>query len=180
MIIVGVDSNDNIWLLDCVWQRLNSLRAVDEWLRLIREWNPITWWAEDGQISKSIEPFLRKRMLKEGVFCTIDKVTVPTDKKTRAQSIKAYMQLGKVLFPRNAPWFQPAKKQLLKFLGGSRFDDFVDAMSLFGLKLTMMTRGKGHSGDFRPDNYEKTFGAFKEHVNQEARDAAVIKLAGGF
>ena len=167
MLIVGVDAHDNIWLLDCFWARVGSPLQVDAMLNLIRKWNPITWWAEDGQISKSILPFLRKRMIDEKVFCTIDPVTVPTDKEQRAQSIKGWMSMGKVYWPRDLPWYQPAKTQLLRFTGGSRFDDFVDTIAHIGQQLTRLVKGAAPTNGFKPAGYNKTFGALKDTWKRE-------------
>ena len=61
--VVGVDENDNIWILpDLVWMRLPSDTSIEAVIRLMAKYRPMLWWGEKGAISKSIGPFLRKRM----------------------------------------------------------------------------------------------------------------------
>jgi predicted phage terminase large subunit-like protein len=133
--VVGVDEEDNIWVLpDLVWRRMDSETQVESMLALIREHRPLFWWAEKGHISKSIGPFLRKRMLEEGVYGTIIEKTPVKDKQTRAQSIQARMSMGKVFFPSFAPWWADAKDQLLNF-PFSQEDDFVDFLAWIGIGL---------------------------------------------
>ena len=47
------------------------------------------------------------------------------------------MSMGKVLFPRNAPWLKHVVAQLLAFPAG-RHDDAVDVLGLFGRMLDQM------------------------------------------
>jgi phage terminase large subunit-like protein len=47
------------------------------------------------------------------------------------------MALGKVYFPRNAPWVQTLVAQMLAFPAG-KHDDGVDVLSLFGRLLDQM------------------------------------------
>src|SRR3546814_7676827 len=65
LLIVGVDEYDNIWLLDCFWKRTKTDEVVDAMIHMMRKWRPMFWWAEGGHISKSIGPFLFKRMREE-------------------------------------------------------------------------------------------------------------------
>jgi predicted phage terminase large subunit-like protein len=105
---------------------------------LIKMHKPVFWWAERGQISKAIGPFLRKRMMEESAFAAIVEMTPTADKQTRAQSLQGRMAMGKVFFPRFAPWWPEARNQLLKFPYGAN-DDFVDALAYIGLGLTLQT-----------------------------------------
>jgi predicted phage terminase large subunit-like protein len=59
------------------------------------------------------------------------------DKAVRAQAIRGRMSMGKVLFPRNAPWLKHVVTQLLAFPAG-RHDDVIDVLSLFGRMLDQM------------------------------------------
>jgi predicted phage terminase large subunit-like protein len=136
LIPVGVDERDHIYVLPQVWWRGEQSNVVVEaMLNLMRQFNPLFWWAERGVISKSIGPFLRKRMDEEKTFCSIIEVTPLADKQTRAQSIQARMSMGMVHFPEHAVWWPDARDQLLKFPNASS-DDFVDALAYIGMGLT--------------------------------------------
>ena len=134
MLIVGVDSNDDIYLLDTWWEKQPADKAVNAMIRLIKKWKPLIWWAEKGHITKSIGPFLRKRMAEEKAYCRIEEVTPVANKVQRSQSIQGRISMGKVLFPKVSPWTQKAVDELLKF-PNARHDDFVDAISYIGMGL---------------------------------------------
>jgi len=137
---VGVDANEDIWVLpDLVWRRMETDKTVEELLHQFKTHRPQIWWMESELISKSFGPFLHKRMTEDRVFVTIDKVVPSKDKQTRARAIQGRMSMKKVRFPRFAPWYSDARRQLLAFPYASH-DDFVDWLAHIGMGL-MKTRG---------------------------------------
>lgn len=133
---VGIDENDDIWILpDLIMDRMQTDRTVEELLKKMRDHKPLIWWMESEMISKSFGPFLRKRMVETKTYTMIDPVIPTKDKMTRARSIQGRMSMGKVHFPRFAPWWADAKNQLLRFPYGAH-DDFVDWLAHIGLGLT--------------------------------------------
>ena len=149
LLVVGIDSNSRIWLLDCWWKRAKTDAVVDAMLALMKKWKPLTWWAESGHISKSIGPFLFKRMTEDKVYCYVKEQVPSKDKVTRAQSIQGRMSMNMVRFPSSEPWFGDAEQELLKF-PQARHDDFVDALAHIGLGLEKIINGAG------PPSTEKT------------------------
>ena len=132
----GIDQDRTIWILpDVFWGKKDSKEMVDELIHQFITHKPALWWMEDELISKSFGPFLQDRMNEDGVYQTIDPVRPSKDKELRARSIQGRMQMQKVRFPRFAPWWPDAKKQVLKFPFGAH-DDFVDWLSLIGLGLS--------------------------------------------
>lgn len=157
MIPVGVDEHDNIWVLsDVFWEHAPADKAVDAMLRLMEKRKPLYWWAERGHITKSIGPFLRKRMHEEGIYVSLIEVTPTADKQTRAQSIQGRMAMGKVYFPAFAPWWPRAKDEILKFPNAAH-DDFVDALAYIGLGLAMQVSANNIAA--RAPKKENTFGS---------------------
>lgn len=129
---VGVDENDDIWVLpDLIWERIASDKTVENLISQFKNRRPQLWWMESELISKSFGPFLYKRMQEERVYTAIDAVPVAKDKATRARSIQGRMRMRKVHFPVFAPWWPDARNQLLKFPHGTH-DDFVDWLSHIG------------------------------------------------
>lgn len=139
LLIVGVDEWSNIWLLDCWWKRAKTDVVVEAMLDMMRRWKPIIWWAESGHISKSIGPFLYRRMREEQCYINIREQVPAADKVTRAQSIAGRASMGMVRFPNHLPWGERARTECLKFPQG-RHDDFVDALAHVGLGLDKIAR----------------------------------------
>lgn len=174
---VGVDQNDDIYLIDCYWQRVKSDVAVEAMLAMGGgNSRPLIWWAEKGQISKSIGPFLRKRMQETGNFINIVEMTPAVDKEQRAQSIAARIGMGKVFFPAGAPWTEKAINELLAFPNGLH-DDFVDALAYIGLGLRSQIR----AATPRAQEQVPAFGtlAWVKYTEQWKNDQA-MKKTGGF
>lgn len=138
MIVGGVDSYGDLWLLDVWWETAGADKQVEAMLRLAKQWKPLLWFAERGHISKAIGPFLRKRMQEERTYFTIEEVTPVANKVQRAQSIMGRMSMKKVKFPKHAAWALKAREELLKF-PNARHDDFVDALAWLGRAVDRMT-----------------------------------------
>ena len=132
---VGVDEQDNIWVLpDIRWERIETDAIVEELLHQFKAHKPELWWMENELISKSFGPFLRKRMIETKTYVTLDPVTPSKDKRTRARAIQGRMQMKKVRFPAFAPWWPDARAQVLQFDRGAH-DDFVDWLAHIGMGL---------------------------------------------
>lgn len=132
---VGVDEDRNLWVLpDLVWERMATDRTVEEIIGAMERNKPNLWWLESELISKSFGPFLFERMRQRQCYLAVDPVTVAKDKRTRARAIQGRLALKTVRFPRFAPWWQEARKQLLRFPNGTH-DDFVDFLAHIGQGL---------------------------------------------
>ena len=137
--VVGIDNHDNVWVMpELIWGRYPTDQVVERMIDLMAQFKPIFWWAEKGHISKSIGPFLKKRMLERQTFCAVVDMVPVLDKLTRAQSIHGRVSMGKVYFPSFAPWWPDARDELLKFPYGTH-DDFVDFLAWIGMGLLSQT-----------------------------------------
>jgi predicted phage terminase large subunit-like protein len=144
LVVGGLDGEGQLWLLDCIRARMDGQATVEAMIRLMRTYKPITWYAEGDHIAKAIGPFLRKRMHEEAIYSThIEETSSYTDKMKRAQSIRGLMAMGRVLFPRSAPWCGDMVSELLRFRGeGDAYDDQVDALSKLGMGISKMIEGQ--------------------------------------
>ena len=175
LMMIGVDERDDIWVQpDIFWKQADTSLVVDNMIALMQVYNPLFWWAEKGHISKSIGPFLRKRMLEKRVFCSIQEITPVNDKQTRAQAIQGRMSANKVIFPGFARWWSEAHDQLLKFPQGVH-DDLVDTLSLFGLGLRQM---RGHRGAPK-DKGPPAIGTFAWVIESAKKEREKADAKGG-
>lgn len=169
----GICEDGIAWVMpQIVWRRMDANETVEEMLGLIENTKPIFWYAEKGHISKAIGPFLRKRMEETGIYCPIIEEQPVADKEQRAISARGRAAQGKIRFPKYAPWWPRAKAELLKFPNG-RFDDFVDCISMIGLKLVTHT-GPGKATEVREKDKPGTYGHLLKQFREEdeARKAA--------
>lgn len=135
---MGIDERGIMWLLpDLYWEReSNAMKLVEEIVAMMQRQKPQIWWAEREHISKSIGPFLRKRMVEEAALSTLldDSLKSVVDLQSRARSIQGMISLHRVRFPTFASWWPEAKAQMLRFPNAAH-DDFVSMLSLFGRGL---------------------------------------------
>ncbi|CDZ55094.1 phage terminase large subunit [Neorhizobium galegae] len=179
---VGIDRQNNIYLIECDWRKMKSDVAVEAMLAMAGgNMKPLLWWAEKGHISKSIGPFLRKRMLETGTYINIREVTPAQDKAQRAQSIAGRVAMGKVFFPKDAVWTEKAINQMLGFPNGTH-DDFVDALAYIGLGLQSQFGPAKNTEANRRRQEQPKFGTLAWVKLQDSwkREQEARKSAGGF
>lgn len=176
----GVDEEDNIWVLpDLWWRQAETNDVVDAMVELMKNHKPMMWGAGRDHITKSIGPFLRKRMMEEKAYCHVEEMSEVGDKRTKAQAIHGRMSMGKVMFPRFAPWWGAAQRELLAFPAGAH-DDLVDALSNAGRLLALQVAASPVRE--RPKNVIPigSIKWVKAASDAEKRVSAMRKSAGGF
>jgi len=138
--VVGVDPDDNIYVAD-IWRGQTASNIwVEVLLDLANKYKPMCWAEEDGQIIKSVGPFISQRMRERKVYFRREQFVSVSDKPTRSRSFQARAAMGKVYWPRNAPWLAEVLNVLHTFPAG-RTDDDVDMLGLIGRMLDEMIGG---------------------------------------
>jgi predicted phage terminase large subunit-like protein len=139
--ICGVDASGNLYILD--WWR--GQKAADHWIDrmadMVAKHQPSCWFGEAGPIRRSVEPFMMKRLHERGAHCRVEWLPSIHDKESRARGIQAMMAMGKVYWPKFAPWKADVQGQMLRFPAG-KHDDAVDVMSMFGRGLKFVNSSK--------------------------------------
>ena len=180
LMVVGIDKDDLIWVLpDLVWRQMNAEQTVESMLRMMKAHKPMFWWAERGHISKSIGPFLRKRMLETHTFCSLIEMQPIADKQTRAQSIQGRLSMDRVRFPERAPWWPAARDQMLKFPYDAH-DDFVDTLAYIGLGLTLQVSASSAPKQSEDKPSENTYAWLKMQRDQAERSVKLGYASGGW
>lgn len=108
----------------------DSLFIVEAILNLATKWhNPsLIVGFEDGQIFRTIEALLKKRMRERNFYPAIEVLKPLTDKMVRARPLQGRMQQGMVGFDPSKPWFAALRTEMLRFPAGVH-DDQVDSLA---------------------------------------------------
>jgi len=136
--VFGVDSEGNPWVIDWWSGQTSSDIWIDAGLDLVRDHPAFYWVGESGQIRRSVEPFLNKRMAEralEGSSRYISMQWLPPigKKPMRMQNFHGLVrQRGLRLL--SAPWNVDLINEMVRF-PKSQKDHKADACSLFGRAL---------------------------------------------
>lgn len=169
-VVVGVDPEGRMYVLD-VWRKQ---AASDVWVEalcdLVKEYRPLAWAEEQGQIKAGVGPFLERRMRERQAFVAREQFPTRGDKAVRAQSIRGRMALQGLYVPKDAPWREGFQSELLSFPAG-KHDDQVDALGLIGQLLDRMIGGR-REPEPRPVEIETRMPTLAEHVQATMRGRA--------
>jgi predicted phage terminase large subunit-like protein len=139
-----------MYLLDLWRKQAASDVWVEAFCDLVKQWKPIGWAEEQGQIKSGVGPFLEKRQRERKAYVsTREQFPTRGDKAVRAQSIRGRMALEGLYVPINAPWYPILEANLLSFPAG-KHDDQVDALGLVGQLLDKMMAGKSPASPRSP------------------------------
>ena len=99
--VVGVDEQEQLFIVDCVRGRFDGFELVEQILDLYELWRPSIIGIEKGHIEMALGPFLEKRVRERGLYEAYfkDLKTGKRDKEARARAIQGRMQQGMVYFP---------------------------------------------------------------------------------
>ena len=136
-VVAGMDENKDVYVLDLWRDQSTSDVWIDGFLDLVDQHEPLNWAEEQGQIIKSVGPFIDRRMDEREIWQSREQFTSTRDKPTRARSFQAMAASGKIYLPRHAEWSHILMNELLTFPAG-KHDDIVDALSLLCRMLDSM------------------------------------------
>lgn len=158
--VIGLDPENRMYLVDLWRDQKQGDVWIDAFCDLVRQWKPMGWAEEQGQIKSAIGPFLNRRMHERKAYVAREQFTTRTgNKAVRAQSIRGRMALEGLYVPTTALWYPAFKSELLSFPSG-KHDDQVDALGLIGQLLDQMIAG------IKPKKAEPD----KRDAYREARD----------
>jgi hypothetical protein len=103
-VVAGMDSTGRLWLLDLWRGQAASNEWVDAYCALVKQWKPIGWAEETGQIRAAMGPFIDMRSRQLGAY--VARTQFPTrggDKGVRAQSIRGRIALDGLYFQKRRP-----------------------------------------------------------------------------
>jgi len=151
--VVGKDENGDIYFLDEYRDRWDANEIVNVIFEIHKKWKPRKFGLEKGQISLTLDGFIRHRKREEGILDLFIDELPPgkQDKELRARTIQGLMSLGQVWWPEGALWVDEAMNEFLRFPSGVK-DDRVDAAAWIGKMIASIA----YVGAGRPRAEKKT------------------------
>lgn len=137
--IGGLDTTGRLWILTWFWEQVDTLEATNKMFEMAVQHEPAVWWQGKENITGSVGPFIYDKMKTDRVYFNIEELKETQDKEAKAQSFKAMMAAGQVMFPSFHPQWGELLNQILTFPAGIH-DDAVDALAKFGMGLNGMVR----------------------------------------
>lgn len=167
--VIGLDADENPYLLDIWRQQAASDVWVDAWCDLVRRYRPLEWAEETGQIKSGVGPFLDKVARERNAYCVRSQFPTRGDKAVRAQSIRGRMAMRGLRIPATAAWRSEFEAELLRFPAGLH-DDQVDAIGLVGQLLDKTV------GAYRKPREHKEAGSGYSSVERSRDDNSGLTL----
>jgi predicted phage terminase large subunit-like protein len=135
---------------------------TDEWIEIIfrvdKKWKPEFWVVEDGQIWKSVEPFIQNEMHKRGYYINFIAVPSIKDKATRGRTLQKRHNNQAMRFDTSAVWYHGYENELLMFTGvtDALLDDQFDSTVQVSVGFDMMG-DVAEEDDFMTEEEEEYF-----------------------
>lgn len=150
-IIVGLDQQDNIWILDMRRGRFDSDEITDEMIDIQRTWSPIRFGVERDKVAIAIGGLLNRKINDAKLWSLVveDLHIAGRDKRARAQEWRGRAKQGKVHWPANHDKTDEAINEHLRFDAGVH-DDYVDAGAWIGQMLKNETWTPPHKPKEKP------------------------------
>lgn len=156
--IFAVDFDLNVYLIDGWRGRTTADVWAQQFIRLAQRYKPLRWGEEQGQIIKSVGPFLEAMMARDRVWVDRVQITSAVSKEQRAHALLGLAAAGKFflpnkarLDPRRLAFVEAFEKELKQFPAG-RHDDMVDTATLFARLLHRIVEGKRPGAKRAPQN----------------------------
>jgi len=162
-----LDEDRILYVTNVIRDRIDGQQIVETMLALQKTYEPLAFGVEEGQISKSIKPFLNERMIFTGQYLNLVDLKPSTDKQTRARSIQARMRAGAVKFDKNTDWYQTMEDECVRF-PRDKHDDQVDALAYLGQMIDKMVEAPTVQ-ELRDSEYDDEYrnsGLFGQGRNQ--------------
>jgi predicted phage terminase large subunit-like protein len=135
----AVDEQDNIYFAPPVRGRWPAMEIVEKLCDLCVTYKPVQIALENVHISKTLGPYLKKRMVERKIYTALWDFTQTRDKVARSASLRGRMQQSKVFLPPAGR--SDIEPEFLAFPAG-RHDDLVDAASCGMLMLDTLMKAR--------------------------------------
>ncbi len=155
-IVGGLSMEGDLFLLDLVHARMDSIAIVDTIFDLHARYNTFLLGIEHGQLGMAIKPLIDARIQATKTYTLAIKDLMPgrSDKEARARTLQGMIRQRRVFVPRYADWVGEMKAEFTQFPNG-KHDDMVDAASYLALMVADIPPPRPVKTDATPKWLEK-------------------------
>ena len=143
--VFGLNHEDDLFILDWWYKQCDTGVGMKAMFEIVDRHQVRLGFNEGGVIDKAVRPFFNTmlrdwndRVTREGkgrrIFLDLRSLPSMQDKTAKLTSFQGRASIGKVWFPRRAPWTERIVDQLLAMPSG-RWDDAADVCGLAGRGL---------------------------------------------
>jgi len=132
IITVGVDANNNIYVIEIFRDRVNPTQILNELFNTYDKYRPRQICIEAVAFQKSLQHFAFEEMRQRGLSLPISEVKPERmeSKEMRIRGLVPYYEQGRIYHPKHEYNTQFLEDELTRFPKG-QFDDIIDALSYF-------------------------------------------------
>lgn len=133
--IFGMDSAEELWVLDWWYGQTTSDKWIDAQLDQIENWKPFATFGESGVIRRAVEPFQAMRARQRKIYPRWEWITRTGDKMAMARAFQGMASMGMIHIPL-CDWGERLIDQLVAFPAG-KDDHSVDVCALMAMAIMM-------------------------------------------
>lgn len=126
--VVGINSENHWFILDCVYGRFDPSQTIDHIFNLVKKWKPRAVGIEKVAYQRALIHFIAKEMPLRDTFFTIVELEAEKQKELRIKSLQPRFKAKTVWMPEHAQWLMEMESELLMFPKGLH-DDLIDALA---------------------------------------------------
>ncbi len=126
--VVGVNSDNHWFILDCIYGRFDPSTTIDHIFNLVRRWNPIIVGIEKVAFQRALIHFVMKEMPARNTFFCIKELEAEKQKELRIKALQPRFKTKTIWLPQQASWLGEMETELLRFPKGLH-DDLIDALA---------------------------------------------------
>jgi hypothetical protein len=151
----GKDINNIVHITGQFTKRCDTAEWLEELFIFHARWQPQVFVVEDGQIWKSVFPFIAREMQLREIWINFHPITPVKDKAVRGRSLQRRHKCGGMRFDKDADWYPGYEAELLTFTGvtDAKADDQFDSSALVSVGFDLLPTID--TDDFKTDEEEQ-------------------------
>lgn len=128
IMVIGVNAENNIFILDCVYGRFSPSETIDKIFDLVQKYDVLKVGIEKVAFQSAIKHFLEKEMPRRNIFFELVDLVADNQKEVRIKTLQPRFKTGTIWFEENSDYLPELENELLTFPKGLH-DDLIDALA---------------------------------------------------